>query len=59
HDALDPLLNRVSLVYMAKDPEKSATLNFHLTAREKRDVMASFNNNNNQQAMKKVIELLK
>ncbi len=59
HDGFDPLLSRISLVYMAKDAEKSATLNFHLTAREKRDVMSSFNNPNNQQAMKKVVELLK
>jgi hypothetical protein len=43
-------------------PEKEdngAALNFHLTAREKRDVMASFNNNFNQAALAKMLELLK
>ena len=59
HDAFDSGLNRISLVYTAKEAEKGAALNFHLTAREKRDVMESFNNNYNRQAMMKVVELLK
>jgi len=60
HDVFGPgLLSRINLVYMAKDTEKSAVLNFHLTAREKKAVMASFNNSNNQEAMKQVVELLK
>jgi len=59
NDAFDSGLQRINLVYVAKETEKGATLNFHLTAREKRDVMSSFNNRNNQQAMKKVVELLK
>lgn len=55
----DSGLHRISFMYVPEAEEKGAALNFHLTAREKRDVMASFNNRYNQQEMKKVVELLK
>jgi hypothetical protein len=59
HDALDSVLHRITFMYVPEKEDKGAALNFHLTAREKRDVMASFNNNHNQDAVKKVTELLK
>jgi hypothetical protein len=59
YDGLDSVLHRVTFMYVPEKEDKGAALNFHLTAQEKRDVMASFNNNYNQEAVKKVIELLK
>lgn len=59
HSGLDSLLHKVNFVYLPEKEDKGAALNFHLTAREKRDVMQSFNNPNNQQAMRQVLELLK
>ena len=53
------LLQRISFMYVPKAEQKGAALNFHLTAREKRDIMLSFKNNFNQDAMRKVLELLK
>jgi len=55
----DSGLHRISFMYVPGTEEKSAALNFHLTAREKRDVMASFENSYNQESMKKVVELLR
>ncbi len=59
HDGMDSLLHRITFMYVPEKEDKGAALNFHLTAREKRDVMASFNNNYNQGAMRKVVGLLK
>jgi Patatin-like phospholipase len=58
-DGLDSVLHRVTFMYVPEKEDKGAALNFHLTAQEKRDVIVSFNNNYNQEAVKKVIELLK
>ncbi len=55
----DSGLHRISFMYVPEAEEKGAALNFHLTAREKRDVMASFNNSYNQESMKKMVELMK
>ena len=46
-------------MYVPEKEEQGAALNFHLTAREKRDIMLSFKNNFNQEALRKVVELLK
>jgi hypothetical protein len=59
HDELDSVLHRITFMYVPEKEEQGAALNFHLTAREKRDIMLSFKNNFNQDAMKKVLELLK
>ena len=59
HDGLDSVLHRITFMYVPEKEEQGAALNFHLTAREKRDIIASFNNSYNQEAMRKVVELLK
>ncbi len=59
HDELDSVLHRITFMYVPEKEEQGAALNFHLTAREKRDIMLSFKNNFNQDAMRKVLELLK
>jgi hypothetical protein len=46
-------------MYVPETEEKGAALNFHLTAREKRDVKESFNNQYNQASLKRIKELLK
>jgi hypothetical protein len=48
-----------SLMYMPEKKEETAALNFHLSARDKRDVIAAYKNSMNQQQIKKVAELLK
>jgi hypothetical protein len=45
-------------MYVPKQAEKSATLNFHLTAAEKLDVIASFNTSYNQQVLRDLLGLL-
>ncbi len=59
HDGLDSILHRIIFMYVPEKEDKGAALNFHLTAREKRDVMASFNNSYNQRAAIMLTELLK
>lgn len=59
HDGLDTLLHKINFVYLPEKEEQGAALNFHLTAREKRDVMNSFNNPHNQRSLKQVIHALK
>jgi len=59
HDGLDSILHRITMMYIPEKEEQGAALNFHLTAREKLDVIASFNNSNNQDAVKKIVALLK
>ncbi len=52
-------LHRVSLMYIATDPEVEAPLNFHLTAIEKKEVSASLHRKNNLEATELIISLLK
>jgi hypothetical protein len=59
HSGMDSLFHRITFMYVPEKEDKGAALNFHLTAREKRDVMASFNNSFNKEAMRKVVEFLK
>ena len=47
------------IMYMPEKEEQTAALNFHLSAREKRDVVASYNNRSTQLEVLKVIKLLK
>jgi hypothetical protein len=51
-------LHEISIVYTAGKEEKTAALNFHLTAREKRDVEESFFSNTNETALKAITALL-
>ena len=59
HDGLDSVLHRITFMYVPENEEQGAALNFHLTAREKRDVIASFYNNYNQGEVRKILRLLK
>jgi hypothetical protein len=52
-------LHRIIFMYVPGSNDKGAALNFHLTATEKRDVKASFNNPFNQASLKSMLELLK
>lgn len=52
-------LHRISFMYMPEKMEKGAALNFHLTAREKRDIIRSFQLPVNVEATKKVMSFLK
>ena len=58
-DAFDSGLYHINFMYVPKVVDKGAALNFHLTAREKRDVKESFSNEFNQASLKKLKELLK
>ncbi len=59
HNGLDTLLHRITFMYTSEKEDNGAALNFHLTAREKRDVLQSFKSANNQEGLRKVVELLK
>ncbi len=50
---------KASLMYIPQKEDKGAALNFHLSVREKRDVVASFNNALNQTEVKKIATYLK
>jgi hypothetical protein len=53
------LMRRLTFMYIPQEKEKGAALNFHLTARERRDVMASFFNQHNQVAAAQLKELIR
>ncbi len=59
HSSFGTALQRISFVYQPLTEDKGAALNFHLTAREKRDVIEAFKNDNNQHALTQIKELLK
>ncbi len=52
-------LHRLEFIYIPKIEDQGAALNFHLTAAEKADVIASFNAENNQQVLNELKALLK
>lgn len=52
-------LTRISMVYVPEKEEKIAAMNFHLSARERRDVEQSFYHPANKASVSKLIELLK
>jgi len=52
-------LNRLTFMYAPAKEEKTAALNFHLTAAEKKDVIASFNTRYNQQMLQQFLWLTK
>ena len=55
----DSLINKISILYKPAQIEKGAAINFHLSAREKRDIKASFYNDINAAAVKKMQDLLR
>ncbi|CAN5757221.1 hypothetical protein BH11BAC4_BH11BAC4_01470 [soil metagenome] len=55
----DSSIYRIPLMYMPGKADKGAALNFHISAREKRDVKQSFNSAINQEAIRKISGLLK
>jgi hypothetical protein len=52
-------LHKLTFMYVPFKEEKTAALNFHLTAAEKKDVIASFNTPYNQQLLKELLTVLK
>ena len=54
----DSMLQKITLLYKPEKHEYGATLNFHLSAREKRDIIRSFNSDVNKVALKKLKGLL-
>jgi energy-coupling factor transporter transmembrane protein EcfT len=55
---LDSSLHRVSFMYLPEKEESGATLNFHLTAREKKEVHASLRRQNNLEAFEQIKRIL-
>jgi hypothetical protein len=51
-------LHHLTFIYVPKKEEQGAALNFHLTASEKRDVIASFNTGYNQKVLSELLVLL-
>lgn len=58
HQQMDSNLVRVPIMYKPEKADKGAVLNFHLTAREKRDVKKSFNAAVNGDAIRLLTTLL-
>ena len=52
-------IEKIEFMYVPEKAENSATLNFHLSRREKLDIKGSFYRPYNQQSMKKVLRVLK
>ena len=51
-------LHKLAFIYVPKKEQNGAALNFHLTAAEKKDVIASFNTSYNQKVLHKLLTLL-
>ncbi|MEO6221304.1 MAG: hypothetical protein ABIO81_12805, partial [Ginsengibacter sp.] len=56
---LDSSFKRIAFMYIPDKNEHGATLNFHLTASEKKEVISSLNRQNNVEALQQVKQLLK
>ena len=56
---LDSNFHRVAFMYIPETPERGATINFHLTAREKKEVVSSLTRKNNMEAFEQVQRYLK
>ena len=55
---IDSNFHRVAFMYIPEQKERGATINFHLTAREKKEVIASSARKNNAEAFKEVQKYL-
>jgi hypothetical protein len=51
-------MHRLTFMYVPKKEELGAALNFHLTASEKRDVIASFKSEHNQRVLKDLLVVI-
>jgi hypothetical protein len=58
-DEIHYKLHRLAFVYVPKIEDNGASLSFHLTAAEKKDVIASFNTEANQNVLKELTTLMK
>ena len=58
-DSVDANFHRLTFMYVPEKEEKTAVLNFHLTASEKTDVIASFHTHFNQSSLRQLLLLLK
>lgn len=58
-DAMDSNLHGITFMYVPKEEDNSATLNFHISESDRRDVISSFDNIYNQEMLKKLVKLLK
>jgi hypothetical protein len=58
-DSANYNLHRLTFMYVPEKEDKTAALNFHLTAAEKKDVIASFHTAYNQQMLGELLSLLK
>ena len=54
----DSTIDRISLMYQPEKADKGAAMNFHLSTREKIDVIESFNSPINQKALQQIKNLL-
>lgn len=52
------LLTKITVMYIPQKPDNKVALNFHLTAREKRDIIESFDTPNSMQTLKQIVEIL-
>ena len=52
-------LRRLTFMYVPEKEDKTAALNFHLTAAEKKDVIASFHTAYNQKVLKELLGFIK
>ena len=59
NDAGGLAMHRLTFMYVPAREEKTAALNFHLTAAEKKDVIASFNTDYNRALLKEFVSLIK
>jgi hypothetical protein len=55
----DSNFHRVAFMYIPEKEERTATINFHLTAREKKEVVSSLRRRNNVEAFEEVKKYLK
>ena len=56
---LDSNFHRVAFMYIPEKEERGATINFHLTASEKKEVIYSLKRKNNVEALEQVKRYLK
>ncbi len=52
-------IQKIRFMYVPLKKESGAALNFHLTAREKKDVIASFDNQYNRESLLQLVRILK
>ena len=51
-------INFIDFIYIPSEENNKASLSWHLTEKEKRDILNSYNNVTNQQMEQELLELL-